>query len=205
MKALGDDRFHHQVGDCLQTLARAYETASMHRAIPSSSPNNARPTDYSVYTAWSTTTTTTRPMSDAFTVVISVPLAENHYETCSQSDVTEELALSLQPLMYDVKYCSPAKFTFVLLISETEHFITKLPGMCFPIAPSAHTCYLNVVLAEIVRLFRQSNEETQCDYLTIWDSKQLSERILSSVELVSKKGQVIVENGVLRAKLLSMG
>jgi hypothetical protein len=123
---------------------------------------------------------------------------------CSQTDVTEELALSLQPLMYDVKYCSPTKFTFVLLLSETEHFIEKLPKMCFPIAPFAHTYYLNVVLAEIVRLFRLSNEETQCDYLTIWDNQQLSERILSSVELVSKKGQVTVENGVLRAKLLPL-
>jgi hypothetical protein len=202
MKALGDDRFQHQVGDCLATLARAYETASMHRAIPSSGPDNARRTDYSVFTAWSGTTT--RPMSDALTVVISVPLAETHYEMCSQTDVTEELALSLQPLMYDVKYCSPTKFTFVLLLSETEHFIDKLPKMCFPIAPFAHTYYLNVVLAEIVRLFRLSNEETQCDYLTIWDNQHLSERILSSVELVSKKGQVTVENGVLRAKLLPL-
>jgi hypothetical protein len=143
-------------------------------------------------------------VSDTLTVVVSIPLAESHYETCNRREVTEELALSLQPLMYDVKYCSPTKFTFILLLSETEHFIGRLPELCFPIAPSTHTHYLNVVLSEIVQLFRQSNEDTQCDYLTIWNSQQLSERIMNHVELVSKKGQVTMENGVMRAKLLSM-
>jgi hypothetical protein len=143
-------------------------------------------------------------MSDALTVVISVPMAESHYELCLRNEVIAELALSLQPLMYDVKYCSPSKFTFVLLLTKNDDVISRLPNICFPIASHSHSYYLNIVLVEIVRLFRQSNEDTQCDYLTIWDSPQMNERILGAIELVSKKGQVTMENGVLRARLLPM-
>lgn len=204
MQALGDDRFQHQLSECFTTLNLAYETGSIHRANRSEAPGQAsHSTDYSVYTIWSRTTTHT--MTDALTVIISVPLAPHHYELCSHTIDPEDLALALQPLMYDVKYCSPSKFRFILLLQNTEHFIETLPSVCFPIAPSSTKSYLNEGLAEIVRLFRDSNEETDCDYLTIWDSPQLSERIMGAVEMVGKKGQVTMENGVKRAKLLPMG
>jgi hypothetical protein len=199
MKALGEDRFQHQIGNCLDPLALAYETATMHRACASKQLDSAKLTDYSVHTAWSRTS---RPISDALTVVISIPLAENHYESCNRDEVITSLTPLLQPLMYDVKYCSPIKFTFVLLLSNADNFMERLPQMCFPIAPHSQSHYLNVILPEIVRLFRQSNEETECDYLTIWNNQQLHERILGAVELVSKKGQVTMDNGTLRAKLL---
>jgi 2-phosphoglycerate kinase len=200
MKALGDDRFQQQIGNCLGNLTLAYETATMHRACGSGQDSDPRPTDYSVYTAWSRTSA--QPVLDALTVVISVPITENHYELCNQDEVIAELAPLLQPLMYDVKYCSPTKFTFVLLLSDSENLISRLPEMCFPIAKSTQTFYLSVVLAEIVRLFRHSNEETECDYVTIWNEQQLNERILDAIELVSKKGEVAMDNGTLRAKLL---
>lgn len=203
MKALGDDHFQHQLSDCFSTLNLSYETASIHRANRLGHFNNiSSSTDYSVYTAWSRTTT--RVMTDALTVIISVPLAGHHYEFCSPPTIHENLELALQPLRYDVKYCSPSKFRFILLLHNTEHFIETLPTMCFPIASSTPKYYLNVVLAEIVRLFRQSNEETECEYLTIWNSPQLSGRIMGAVEMVAKKGQVTMENGVSRAKLLPM-
>jgi hypothetical protein len=200
MRALGDERFQQQVGESLANLALAYETATMHRACGPEHDNDTRLTDYSVYTAWSRRPNP--PMSDPLTVIISVSLAGNHYEFCNQAQVINELAPLLQPLMYDVKYCSPAKFTFVLLLNGAEDFIERLPEMCFPIATSMQTFYLSVVLAEIVRCFRQSNEETECEYLTIWNEAQLNRRILGAVELVSKKGHVTMDNGTLRAKLL---
>jgi hypothetical protein len=158
----------------------------MHRACASKQLDNAKPTDYSVHTAWSRTSRH-QPISDALTVVIT------------------SLTPLLQPLMYEVKYCSPIKFTFVLLLSNADNFMERLPQMCFPIAPHTQSHYLNVILPEIVRLFRQSNEETECDYLTIWNNQQINERILGAVELVSKKGQVTMDNGTLRAKLLPRG
>jgi hypothetical protein len=79
--------------------------------------------------------------------------------------------------------------------------MTKLPAMCFPIAPSSQNCYLNVVLAEIVRLFRHSNEDTLCEYLTVWDNQQLSARVLGAAERVARDGQVTIENGIRRAKI----
>jgi hypothetical protein len=184
----------------LDTLALAYETATMHRAHVPKHIDDMRPTDYSVYTAWSRTSR--QATSNTLTVVISVPLADNHYECCIQEEVQKDLSTSLQPLIYDVKYCSPIKFTFVLLLSGSENFIERLPAMCFPIARHTQSQYLNVVLAEIVRLFRQSNEETECDYLTIWNNQQINESILGTVERVSRKGQVTMDNGIFRAKLL---
>ncbi|KAH7411697.1 hypothetical protein DE146DRAFT_250965 [Phaeosphaeria sp. MPI-PUGE-AT-0046c] len=201
MQALGNDRFQHQLSSCLSTLNLAYETASIHRANrPKHLNQPSSSTDYSVHTAWSRTTPST--MTDALTIIVSVPLSEHHYELCNHPAIHEDLALALQPLMYDIKYCSPSKFTFILLLHDTEHFIERLSTMCFPIAPSSRRYYLNVVLAEIVRLFRQSNEETESDYITLWDSPQLTERIMGAVDTVATKGQVTVENGVSRAKLL---
>jgi hypothetical protein len=200
MRALGEDRFQHQIGDCLETLALAYETGSMHRARPYHIEfDHLNSTDYSVLTAWSRTKH--RPKSDSLTVIISIRMAEHHYRPCNRTEVVKDLTTSLQPLMYDVKYCSPAKFEFVLLLHGSERFMTKLPAMCFPIAPSSQNCYLNVVLAEIVRLFRHSNEDTRCDYLTIWDNQQLNERVLGAAERVARDGQVTIENGIRRAKI----
>lgn len=76
--------------------------------------------------------------------------------------------------------------------------------MCFPIAPASQRLYLNVVLAEIVRLFRMSNEMTECEYLTVWGSSVVSERVLGVVEGVARRGMVRVENGVRRARLVPL-
>jgi hypothetical protein len=200
MKALGEDRFQHQVGDCLETLALAYETVSMHRVRPHYFEfDHLNTADYSVVTAWSRPKQ--RPKSDSFTAIISVHLAEHHYRPCNRTEVIENLTTSLQPLTYDVKYCSPAKFEFVLLLHGSERFITKLPALCFPIAPSSQNCYLSIILAEIVRLFRHSNEDTLCDYLTVWDNQQLNDCILGAAERVARDGQVTNENGIRRAKI----
>jgi hypothetical protein len=53
---------------------------------------------------------------------------------------------------------------------------------------------------EIVRLFRQSNEETMCEYLTVWNNPQPSDRILGVIEQVAREGHITIENGVRRAK-----
>lgn len=203
MQALGDDRFQHQVSDCLNTLTLAYETASLHRANPSEQPHTStHSTDYSVHTVWSETTP--RTMTDALTIIISVPLAAHHYLPCDPSSLHQDLSLALQPLMYDVKYCTPSKFRFILLLHDTDAFIETLPSMCFPIAPASQRLYLNVVLAEIVRLFRMSNEMTECEYLTVWGSSVVSERVLGVVEGVARRGMVRVENGVRRARLVPL-
>jgi hypothetical protein len=159
-------------------------------------------TGYTVFAAWSRPSQL--PSSDILNVVISVPLAAEHYRTCSWEQTVEDVALALDSLIYDGKDRKLARISFLLYLSGVDSLIPTLADTCFPLAEHSHDHYIDVVIAEIVRLFRESNEYTACDYLTIWNNERLLERIMAPARDIARKGQVVFDKGIYRAKLLPM-
>jgi hypothetical protein len=158
--------------------------------------------DYSVFAAWSRPSE--RLFSDILNVVVSVPLTAEHYRTCSWEQTVEDVALALDSLIYDGKDRKPERISFLLYLNGADSLIPTLADSCFPLAEHSHDHYIDVIIAEIVRLFRESNEYTPCGYVTIWNNEPLLERIMAPARDIARKGQVIFERGIYRAKLLPM-
>lgn len=196
LKAIRDDRCKCQIFDYIGNFERVYQFASL------SHTSNPNVTGYAVTAAWSRTAQ--KPDSDVLNVVITVPNPDEAYRACVPEDVIAGVALSLDPLISEIEHRKPQRISFLLFLNGTNDLITNLASACFPLAEHSHDHYLDVVIAEIVRLFRESNEYTPCDYLTIWNDSAMFEHIYSPISTVANKGQVVVERGIFRAKLLPM-
>jgi hypothetical protein len=133
-----------------------------------------------------------------------VYLTAEHYRTCSWEQTVEDVALALDSLIYDGTNRKPERISFLLYLNGADSLIPMLADTCFPLAQHSHDHYIDVVIAEIVRLFRESNEYTPCDYLTIWNNERLLERIMAPARDIARKGQVVFDKGIYRAKLLPM-
>ncbi|KAH7089620.1 hypothetical protein FB567DRAFT_590429 [Paraphoma chrysanthemicola] len=193
LKAIRDGRCELQILTCIERLSQVYETATPRRTTIFSDPF------YDVCVAWSQTTE--NPPSDILTVVIDVPLTADHSKPWSREQVVESIALALAPFIDDSQSKKPHKISFLLHLDDAKHPMCTLALNCFPIANYSHDHYIDMVIAEIVRLFRKGNEDTPCEYLTIWKGESLLEYMMLPVKNVATKGQVVVKDGMYHAKL----
>ncbi|KAH7073815.1 hypothetical protein BKA63DRAFT_604128 [Paraphoma chrysanthemicola] len=193
LKAIRDGRCELQILTCIERFSQVYETATPRRTTVSSDPF------YDVCVAWSRTTES--PPSDILNIIIDVPLTADHFKPWSRVQVVESIAIALNPLINDTKSSKPHKISFLLHLDDAKRPMWTLALECLPIANYTHDHYIDMVIAEIVRLFRRVNKDVECEYLTIWKGESLLEYMMLPVQNVATKGQVVVKDGMYHAKL----